>query len=57
VHKALGDMDRAAAAFKRALEINARCAEAASELRHLQRRVESSTEKPATGGLFGRKKT
>jgi len=57
MYKALGDMERAAAAFKRALDINARCAEAASELRHLQRRVEGSTEKPATGGLFGRKKT
>jgi len=57
MYKTLGEMERATAAFKRALEINARCAEAASELRHLQRRVEGSTEKPASGGLFGRKKT
>ena len=56
MYRTRGDDQRAVAAFKRALEVNPRCAEASSELRHLQRRTDGAAEKPA-GGLFGRKKS
>jgi tetratricopeptide (TPR) repeat protein len=56
MYRTRGDEQRAVAAFKRALEVNPRCAEASSELRHLQRRTDGAAEKPA-GGLFGRKKS
>jgi tetratricopeptide (TPR) repeat protein len=55
VHRARGDTNKAMTFFKRALDVNPRCAEAASELRHLQRKAETPQDK-SPGGLFGRKK-
>ncbi|MCK6569499.1 DnaJ domain-containing protein [Myxococcota bacterium] len=55
VHRTRGDLNKAMALFKRALDVNPRCAEAASELRHLQRKAETPQDK-SPGGLFGRKK-
>lgn len=55
VHRTRGDVNKAMALFKRALDVNPRCAEAASELRHLQRKAETPQDK-SPGGLFGRKK-
>ena len=52
VYRARGDLAKASAAFKRALDVNPRCAEAASELRHLQRKEGSSDKGPSS--LFGR---
>jgi tetratricopeptide (TPR) repeat protein len=53
LNKALGQRARAVAAFRKALEINPRCGEAGSELRHLQRDADAKSK---GGGLFGRRK-
>ena len=55
VYRAQGKEDQAVEAFKKALQINQHCIEAASELRHLKRK---SAEEQSKGimGLFGRKK-
>lgn len=55
VYRTRNDIPKAVAMFKRALDVNPRCAEAASELRHLQRKQETTTDK-SQSGLFGRKK-
>jgi curved DNA-binding protein CbpA len=57
VYRTLGDAAKAMRAFERALEINRHCAEAASELRHLQRKGDDPNAKKGAGlGLFGKKK-
>ncbi len=58
VYRILGDADKAMRAFEKAIEINKHCAEAASELRHLQRKSEdAAAAKKSPGlGLFGKKK-
>ena len=54
IYRTRNDTARAVAMFKRSLEVNPRCTEAASELRHLQRK-ETPPDK-GQGGLFGKKK-
>ena len=56
VHRTRGHLDKAMTFFKRALDVNPRCAEAASELRHLQRKAEAQPAEKSQSGLFGRKK-
>lgn len=52
LYKLLDSKDAAKAAFLKALKANAHCVEAKSELRHLQRKAQSSQRT----GLFGRRK-
>lgn len=54
LYRDTGDTDRAIRAFQQALAINPHYAEAGSELRHAQRKVE--TKSGGIGGLFGRRK-
>lgn len=61
VHRHLGENEAAIAAFEMALKANPRCAEAASELRFLQRHTTKSEptrggDSSRTGGLFGLRK-
>ena len=59
VHRQLGENDAACAAFEAALRANPRCAEAASELRFLQRHApksEKTGDSSRSGGLFGMRK-
>ncbi len=56
VYRAQDDLQRAAAAFQKAIEINRHCAEAQSELRHVQRKLEEGAGKKKGGGLFGLRK-
>ena len=59
VHRGLGENEAAAAAFEAALRANPRCAEAASELRFLQRHAPKSDktgDSGRSGGLFGLRK-
>jgi len=54
VQRAAGDVDNAAVALQRAIDINRHCAEAQSELRHIHRKLAGPQKKK--GGFFGRRK-
>jgi curved DNA-binding protein CbpA len=61
VHRQLGENEAAISAFEQALKANPRCAEAASELRFLQRHTTKSEptrggDSGRAGGLFGLRK-
>ena len=54
IYRTLGESEKAIRAFEKALKINPHFAEAGSELRHAQRKVEQN--KNGLAGLFGRRK-
>lgn len=56
LYRAVGEQDKAIKAFEQALRINPHYAEAGSELRHAQRKVEQTKSSSGLAGLFGRRK-
>lgn len=55
IYRTLDEPEKAIRAFERALKINPHFAEAGSELRHVQRKIEQS-KSSGLAGLFGRRK-